>query len=266
MARITPYFVAIGLCGMVSLGCSDSSNARIEVAKDNILAQVDSLLGEVDVKRRAVELAVQRLGGGIDKFKKGKIEARVRANSVAEQIAGLKQKIGEADKALSRLRDFLMEDKDVELSGKTFTPAQLKEMAESAISARKALSSQIELLGQSRSRLEAVASTLESREKESAQKVSILKQQLSEIDDKVIALKAIQEATSISGTDTSVDFVSVQQEVRSLSTKVDVELAFHDEKWEQSEKDNDHLVLDSVIAETSTTSDTLAEIEKLIGN
>lgn len=266
MARISTYVVAIGLCGMSFLGCNDSSKARIEVAKDKILAQVDSLLGEVDVKRKSVDLAVQRLSEGIDKLKKGKIDARVRTNSVNEQIAGLEQKINEADKALSRLRDFLKDDKDVELSGKTFTTAQLKDMADKTISARKSLNSQTELLRQSKNRLESVATTLEAREKESLQKVSILKQQLSQIDDKVIALKAIKDATAISGNDLSVDFASVQEDIRSLSTKVDVELAFQDEKWKESEKDSDKIISESVIAEISTTNDTLAEIEKLIGN
>ena len=266
MARITTVFVAISFCGMAFLGCDNSSNARLEVAKDKILAQVDSLLGEVDVKRKTVDLAVQRLGEGIDKLKKGKIDARVRANSAGEQIIGLELKIGEADKALVRLRDHLKEEKEVELAGRNFTPAQLKDMADKTITARKSLSSQIDLLRQSKSRLDAVATTLENREKESLQKVSILKQQLSEIDDKVIALKAIKEATSISGeSDSSVDFTSVQNSIRSLSTRVDAELAFHDEKWKESELDSESTNLDSIISQTSTTNDTLAEIDKLIG-
>jgi phage shock protein A len=258
--------MAFGVCLMTLIGCGDSSKARIEVAKDKIFAQLDALLGEVDVKRKTVELAIGRLGEGIDKLKKGKIDARVRANSAGEQISGIEQKIAEADKALVRLRDHLKEDKDIELSGKTFTPTQLKDMADKTINARKTLATQVELLRQSKSRLDAVATTLENREKESLQKVSVLKQQLSEIDDKVIALKAIKDATSISDSDSSVDFASIQDSIRSLSTKVDAELAFHDEKWNQSELDSDSINLDSIITQTSTTNDTLAEIEKLLGN
>jgi chromosome segregation ATPase len=265
MARITTVLMVISLCGVNLLGCSNSSNARIEVAKDKILAQVDSLLGEVDVKRKVVDLAVGRLGEGIDQLKKGKIDARVRANNAGEQIAELEQRISEADNALSRLRDHLKEEKDVELSGRTFTPIQLKEMADKTISARKALVTQIELLRQSKSRLDAVATTLENREKESLQKIDALKQQLGEIDNKVIALKAIKDATSISGDEPSVDFASVQSSIRDLATKVDTELAFHDEKWKESEQDIDSTNLESIISQTSTTNDTLAEIEKLIG-
>jgi predicted RNA-binding protein with EMAP domain len=265
MVRAKVNLIAFGLCAMSLIGCGDSSKARMEVAKDKILSQVDALLGEVDVKRKTVDLAVQRLGDGIDKLKKGKIEARVRANSAGEQIAAVEQKIGEADKALGRLRDHLKEEKEVELSGRTFTPTQLKDMADKAISARKALATQVELLRQSRSRLDAVATNLENREKESLRKVSVLKLQLSEIDDKVIALKAIKDATTLSGNEPSVDFASVEESIRSLSTKVDAELAFQDEKWKESEQENESTNLDAIISQTSTTGDTLAEIEKMIG-
>jgi chromosome segregation ATPase len=258
--------ICLALLGIYPLsGCSEATKPRVEVAKDKILAQVDALLGEVDVKHKAVENAMKTLGDGIDKLKKGKIEAKVRVAKVGEQVIDLDQKIAEADKALGRLRDYLKEEKDVEISGKTFTPAQLKEMADKTISARKSLSTQVEALRQSKDRLENVASTLEAREKESSQKIGVLKQQLDEIDAKVLALKSIKEASTISGNDTSVDFASVEKDVRSLSTKVDVELAYHDEKWKDAASANDKDVLESVVRDTSTSDDTLSEIEKILG-
>ena len=266
MKRLLSCLAVVGLlAGFLLPGCSNATNARVEVAKDKILAQVDSLLGEIDVKQKAVELAIKNLDGGIDKLKKGKIEARVRVVKVGDQVTELDQKIAEADKALGRLRDYLKEEKDVEISGKTFTPAQLKEMADKTLSARKSLSTQVEALRQSKVRMENVASSLEVREKESAQKIAVLKRQLEEIEAKAVALKSIQEASRISGTDTSVDFASVEKDVRNLSTKVDVELAYHDEKWKDTAAANDKAVLESVINDTSTSGDTLSEIEKILG-
>ena len=124
---------------------------------------------------------------GIESLKKGRIEAKVCAANLDEQIAAIDQKIAEADKTLGRLRDYLEKGEAVDLSGKTFSPDQLKDMADKTISARKSLSTQVEALRKSKGRLENVATNIESREKEVVEKMTILKGQLSEIDAKAVA-------------------------------------------------------------------------------
>ncbi len=252
---------AVCLMVIFVLGCG----ARTEVAKDKLLAQVDSLLGEVEVKRKSVEIKMREFSDGIDRLKKGKIEAKVRVANMDEQITALDQRIGDADKTLGRLRDYLKDGKDVEISGKTFTPGQLKDMADKTIAARKSLNTEVEALRKSEKRLDAVATNLESREREAADRIATLKGQLDEIDAKAVSLKSIKEASQLSGNDAAADFPAVEKDIRDLSTKVDVELAYHDEKLKGTTTDDDKSVLESVLKQTSTADDTLAEIDNVLG-
>ena len=52
--------------------------------------------------------------------------------------------------------------------------------------------------------------------------------------------------------------------MRDLSTKIDVELTFHDEKAKKSSATKGDS-LEAMIRQTSTSGDTVAEIDKLIG-
>ena len=100
------------------LGCG----ARVEVAKDKILAQVDSLLGEIDVKKKEAEIGVRNLTAAMEQYTRGKIKAKVKLKQVSGRLDELEKKVADADKFLGRLRDYLKAGKNVEISGKTYTP------------------------------------------------------------------------------------------------------------------------------------------------
>lgn len=256
------FLSIIFLVSIAIAGCG----ARTEVAKEKILTQIDSLLGEIDVKRKSVELAIGDLESGIDRLKKGRIEAQVRTKNVDEKIQAAESKIADADKALGRLRDHLKAEGDVELSGRTYTPEQLKEMADKTIAARKSLKGELDALVESKARLENVAASLKQREEEGVEKVTLMKRQMEEMETKALALRSIQEASQLSGGDSTLDFAKVEKEVQDLSTKIDVELTYHDEKWNEQAISNDQDVLESVIRETTTTTDTLDEIDAILND
>lgn len=249
------------LCLLASvLGCGP----RVEVAKDKILAQIDSLLGEIDVKKKEAETGVQNMSAGIDQITKGRIEAKVKQTQFSDKLAQIESKIADADKGLGRLRDHLQQDKNVELSGTTYTPAQLKEMADKLISARKKLATEAEALKSSEQRLGAVVASLEQREKEGREKLNSLKQNLEEIDAKAVALKSIKDAQTLAGGTATLDFENVEQSVRELATKIDVELSFHEQKAKEATA-TDIGSIESIIEKTSTSSDTISEIDKVLG-
>ncbi len=255
---VTRFMVLCSLAAV--LGCG----ARVEVAKDKIIAQVDALLGEIDVKRKEAEIGVREMDAGLDQLKKGKIEARVKQTQFSDRATELTGKIADADKALGRLRDYLKENKDVTLSGKTYTPAQLKDMAEAAISARKKLATELDGVKSASDRLGSVVASLKEREEDGRNKMTALKQHLEEIDAKAVALKSIKDASTLSGGAT-VDFEKVEKQVKDLSTKIDTELAFHDEKAKEAGTSSELKSIDSIIQQTSTAGDTVSEIDKIIG-
>lgn len=56
--------------------------------------------------------------------------------------------------------------------------------------------------------------------------------------ERIVALQAIQEATRIAGQAGTLDFDSLEKQVRDLETQVDAELAFHEEMWKEDDLDS----------------------------
>lgn len=251
------YCLLIGLAVGV-VGCG----ARGEVAKEQMLAQVDRLLGEIDVKKKEVAISVRNHEAGIDTIKRGKIEAKVRLAQITEKLSDLQGQIGQADKALGRLRDHLKAGKDAEINGKKFTDAELKDMAERTIAARKKLATEADALKSSQQRLQGVVTALEEREQDGRERLTRLKRDLDEIDAKSIALKSMQDSAKLSGGTETVDFDAVEKQVRDLATKIDVELTFQEQKGQEA--GTDQKSLESIVRETSTATDTVAEIDKIL--
>lgn len=245
------------LCVLCISGCG----ARIEVAKDKILSHVDALLGEIDVKRKEADIAIRNMDVGLDQLKHGKIEARVKEAHFSERVTEIEENIANADKALARLRDCLKQNRDVALSGKKFTPDQLKEMAQTALDARKKLAIELEGVKAARDQLAAVVVALAGREKAGRDKIKALKLLLEEVDAKSAALKSMKDASMLAGGGAALDFAKLEQQVKELSIKIDVELAFHDEKL----KDAVPQSIDSVARHTSTASDVVANIDAIMG-
>ena len=251
--------VILGVVLAIS-GCG----ARGEVVKEQVLAQVDKILGEISVKKKEAQIVIQNMDAGLDKLKKGKIEAKVRLSQTTEKLSDLQAKTAKADQVLIRLRDHLKSDQQTEINGKKYTVPELKDMADRTISARKKLAAESDILKSSEQRLRRVVASLDQREQDGRDRLRTLKQHLDDIDTKSIALKSLQDAASLSGTAETLDFKGVEKQVRDLSTKIDVELAYEEEKWQESGTDDK--TLESIVRDTSTAGDTVSEIDKLVGN
>jgi len=104
--------------------------ARVEVAKDKVKQKIDSLLGTMDVKRKEIELGISGLKEGIDGLRKAKIKAQVATEQLGRQAFPQEEKLASMDSALKTLRGHLEGDKPVEIAGKTYSPAELKELAD----------------------------------------------------------------------------------------------------------------------------------------
>ena len=143
------------------LGCG----ARVEVAKDKILAQVDSLLGEIDVKKKEAEIGVRNLTAAMEQYTRGKIEAKVKLKQVSRPPGRTGEGSGHADKFLGRLRDYLKAGKNVEISGKTYTPSATEgDAPQAAIPLRKKLGTEAEAFRGSKERLAKTVALLEQKE------------------------------------------------------------------------------------------------------
>src|SRR5688500_10440280 len=82
--------------GMLVAAGVAGCDARTEVAKDHVLAHVDKLLGEIDVRKKEAEIGVRKAEAALDEVKKGKIEAKVRSARYADRLAEVEAKVAGA--------------------------------------------------------------------------------------------------------------------------------------------------------------------------
>jgi tetratricopeptide (TPR) repeat protein len=220
------------LCLVLLTGC----DPRTEVAKDQLLAQIDHLLGEVNVRRQEVEDALARAEAGLDRLTHGRIEVQVELGRISDNYASANDAVAQADEALNRLQQLL--GKEVQIAGETYSPAQLEEMVDRAEANKKKAAAEADSLASTKDRLGRIVALLSHREHEGRDRLQTLKSLMIEIDAKIVALKAIQEATRIFGQADILDFDGIEKQVRDLEAQVDAELAFHEEMWRSDDLDS----------------------------
>ncbi len=258
-------FVIIGAVTAVGGGCG----ARGEVAKEQLLAKIDSLLGEMDVKRKEIGISVAALENGIDGLRKAKIKAQVKKDQIARQTAPLDDKLKSLDTTLSKLREHLASGEEAEVGGRTYSSDELKAMGDKVLLARKELVAQLGGFQQSQASLQKVVDSLDRKQTEYQRRLTSLESQIAEIDSKSIALKAMQDASAAMGESDktlAANIDGLEDKVNDLYADVEAELLGEDEKWNESEVTAEIDSVDAFIAATQTPTDTLAEIDRILGN
>lgn len=216
------------LCLVLLTGC----DPRTEVARDQVLAQIDHLLGEVNVRRQEVGDALGRAQQGLDRLTHGRISVQVELSRIGDKCASAKEEVARADEALNRLQQLL--GKETVIAGDTYSPAQLKEMADRASANRKKAAAEADSLSATKDRLERIVAMLSHKEHEGRDRLDTLKSLMTEIDAKMVALTAIQQA----GQADTLDFDLLEKQVRDLEAEINAELAYHEEMWKQDDLDS----------------------------
>ena len=245
------------------IGCG----ARAEVAKEKLLTKIDSILGEMDVKRKQIEVSVDAFKDGIGGLRKAKIKAQVRQDQISRQVAPLNQKLKKLDTSLGRLRDHLATGEAAAIIGKTYSPEELKTMGDKLLTARKELVDQIAGYQRSQESLQLVVDSLERKQTEYQQRLARLESQIAEIDSKTIALKAMKDASGAMGEgekSMAENVDDLEDTVNDLYADVEVELLTEDQKWNAEETTAEIDAVDAFISATQDPTDTLAEIDKIL--
>ena len=120
------WFVMV-VCGVLASALVLGCGARLEVAKDKVREKIDSLLGSMDVKRKEIEISVAGLREGINGLRRAKIKAQVGGDQIGRQAKPQEERLAAMDGALKTLEGHLETGKAVEIAGKTYSPAELKE-------------------------------------------------------------------------------------------------------------------------------------------
>ena len=262
MRRLT---IILSLCMLAGCGASD---ARVEVAKEKALEKIDSLLGTMEVRRKEIELSMKALKTGVEGIRTAKIKAQVKNDQIGQRAEPFQAKIAQADTTLKKLRDYLASNEAVEITGKKYSPDELKKMANDVIAARKRNSDQVAGFEKSQANLKRVVTTLEKRQREYEARISSLESQIAQIDTQAVALKAMKDASASMGdSDATLDenVTNLEDKVNDLFAETQAELLGESEKWDATAADNEIDSVDAFIQATQEPTDTIAEIDKILG-
>lgn len=260
MKRLLVVFVTMAFVA----GCG----ARVEVAKDKIKEKIDSMLGSMDVKRKEIEIGVKGLKEGIAGIAKDKIRVQVKSDQIQRQIEPLEKKVTSIDESLKTLRDHLKGGKSAEIAGKTYSPQELKELADRVIQARVECTTQLGPWKDTQARMQKVVTTLEGKQQDLERRLHDLERQLAVIDTNRIALKSMQDAAvAMGGNDESLtkSMDQLQDKVTNLYADVEAELRTEGTKWDDAATTKEVDNIDSVIAKLQKPSDAVSEIDKILG-
>ncbi len=131
---------------LILAGCGP----RWETAREQVLAQIDSLLDGIDLKSREATASVAELGRGVDQLSHARIDVQVRHTRLSEDLTSVQEKLARTQEGHSR----------------------------------QALQSEAESLKTTKGRLGRVLALLESRERQARNRLQNLRILLSQIDSK----------------------------------------------------------------------------------
>ena len=184
---------------LVTMACVAGCGARVEVAKEKVLKQIDSLLGKMDVERKQIQIEMKGLSDGIDGIRRAKIKAKAKQDQIKGEAEPIQEQIAKVDKVLKLLRTHLEANDPVEIAGKKYSPNEIKETADKLLKERKQLSDKADAMKTVETSLAQTASGLEKQQNVYQQKLHKLEAQVAQIDAQSIALKAKQEAAAAMG-------------------------------------------------------------------
>lgn len=266
--RIWSLPICLGLMGLGLLNMA-GCGARAEVAKDKLLAQLDKVLGELNVKAAEIDKKRRDLTGEMQVVREKKFNAAVRLELLTKKQETSKQELEKLKQGLARVQPKMEEAKTngkIELNGKEITADELNRMATDLINRVKSKESELGSQQTSIDALKRSADFLASQEKAAADMLGKLDLKITEIKDKKIAIDAVKSANSMVGNDTSINdkIASLSKEIDNMF--VDVETAMRVEEAKLSELQNQTMSADELLTETGSDLDaTISEIDAILG-
>ena len=261
-------FLILGLlvAGIITgavIGCGP----RAEVAKDKILAKIDSVLGELDVKRKKIEKKQKELQGKLNEFRKKQYAAEARLELMVEKKEESEKKIEEIRSSLEKLQEKTKSavDGKIELGGKSFTVDQFQEYTQSKITLFKSENTKLEGMKQGIAALSKSMDFLKSQAKTAKELMDKMAVKIQNIDAKKYAVDAVKQASVIGGETTSIndDLAALEKEIDDLS--VDVEATLKLEQSKLDDLNNSTSEIDRLLKETPNLDALNSEIDDILG-
>jgi chromosome segregation ATPase len=249
---------------VVIYGCGP----RGEVAKKKLTDRLDDMLGKMDVQRAEIDDGIKATKQAVEGVRKARITAQVKLDQIDEKAKPHEEMLAQCDQTLAKLRDLLKADQPAEIAGKTYSVADLKDMAGKVIQARKDAENQIDGFKTARENMRRVVATLEKQQQALEARLTSLQGQVAKLDAEMAAAKAMKQASAAMGDSDSTlaaNLDSLEEKVAALSADVRAELQSESEKWSGAKTDKTISDVDAFIRDSQRPTDTLAEIDRILG-
>lgn len=257
------------LVAAIAVGAYVGCGPRVEVAKDAIIKRLDQALGELNVKRKAIELKQNELDGKLGLLR----ENRYRAEARLELLASKKQKSEAAMESLkAKIQQVQALIKEVQGStegkitrgDKEYTTADIQQTAEEVAGMFKAEQVSLASLVTSYDALEGSVKFLKTQEENSSKLMRELSLKISEIDAKKIAVDAVRENTTLAGGNESIgkSLEAMSKEIEELG--IDVEAALRIETDKMKELSNTNSKVDEILSEPTDLNSTEKMLDDLL--
>jgi DNA repair exonuclease SbcCD ATPase subunit len=260
-------WVVIGL-GVLAAVALTTSRARVEVAKDKVIAKIDSLLGTSEVRRKEIEHSVSALKDGLHGLQKAKIMAQVKHEQLVRQAEPVEREVAAIDASLGKLRNHLATQEVLLVGGKAYQSEDVKGMADTLIRRRKERLEQLDGLRTAQTRLQKVVTTLERKQAEYEKRLAGIESQLAVVDSNRVALKAMKDAArSMEASDKGLaeNVAQLEDKVNNLYADVEAELRMEDAHWDTTGTRREMQSADDILKAVGSPKDTIAEIDDLLG-
>ncbi len=259
--------LALGVGVAFFYGCGP----RAEVAANKVIAQLDKVLGNLEVKRTKIkqnrEKIVKKLANSRDK----RVGAEVRLELFEKKKAASEAKLEKTKQDLQKLKGIIEEAKasesgTVTRNGKDFTTEDIAASVVKLTQQYKLDEANVKNLQVSIDALSRSVTVLKTQEKSATDLMINLDNKIAEIDNKKIAVDAVRQASVLSGDDASIsdDINALNKEIEDMFVEVESALRVEEEKINAMQAETD--AVDELLAEPTDLGGLMDDIDALLGD
>ena len=277
------YLFAGLLVVAIVLGAYVGCGPRAQVAGDKILKKIDSILGELDIQLKKVEIKRNDLTDQTEGIKQklyvtesrlehmqnAQNERKAYAASLTSDLQQLKGYLGQAKE---QAKDTASGEVEVEIKGQLVSKERLIGWATDKAKALKRIQGIVESKGKLISVYEKNLALYKSQVSVSKDSLQKLNDQIDEIKVKKEALDDTRRARLLDGKTVSIndEFKNLTKEVDDLLVNVDANLKMETDKLEEriseAESAAGSATLDELLDDKSDVDKAMSEIDALLGD
>lgn len=265
MKKLFLVFVTVASMSLSMSGCG----ARMEVAKDQALKKLDEMLGTMEVRRKEIDTQLAGLKQSIAGLKKAKVRTSVKLEEISRKAEPLTQRQDDIKFTLAKYKEYLSQNRPVEVAGKTLTPDKLKSNANKLTTAFRITGDELAGLERSRTELDKIVSSFEAKQQELNGHAARLQGKIEQIDSQMIAMRSLRDAKEIMGDSAATindNVENLEAKVNNLLAEMRVELSVEGAMFDEASATKQVDEIDKLISDVQGPADTLSEIDQILAS